>query len=127
MPGPAGRPQWTYLLWGSVGGLIGLGVLGILSIGIFILGIALLLAIFGAVHPASRTTAAVAAVPCLGIAPLAVALNNLGGPGERCQTSAGTLSCSELLSPWPFAIVGIVLVVAGGWLLWKVGRTDAAE
>lgn len=127
MSEPVGRPQWPYLLWGTVGGLVGLGILGMASIGIFVLVIALLLSVVGAIHPASRSTVAVAAVPCVGIAPLAVALNNLGGPGERCYSSPNSVSCGELLNPWPFAIVGIVLVVAGGWLLWKVSRADADE
>ena len=68
----AERPAWPYLLWGGVGALVGLGVVGILSIGIFALALALLLAIVGLVLPASRSAAAVAIVPGLGILPLLV-------------------------------------------------------
>ena len=56
------RPPWTYALWGGVGFLAGFGVVGILSIGIFLLAFALLLAIVGLAIPASRTPAALAAL-----------------------------------------------------------------
>lgn len=120
------RPPWTYALWGGVGFLVGFGVVGILSIGIFLLAFALLLAIVGLTIPASRTPAALAALPGMGIMPLAVALNNAGGPGERCVIAATSTSCSELLNPWPFAIPGLLLVVAGGWLVWRFGRSAPA-
>ncbi|MGV8907603.1 MAG: hypothetical protein ACOH1Y_01345 [Propionicimonas sp.] len=120
---PTERPGWTYALWAAVGVLIGFGVVGILTIGIFLLGLALVLAIVGLALPASRTTAALAVIPGLGVLPLVVGLNNLGGPGERCSSTQGSLSCVELLSPWPFAVPGILLVVVGAWLAWRFGRT----
>jgi len=123
MAAPTERPGWVYLLWGAVGVLIGFGIVGILTIGIFLLGLALLLAIVGLVLPASRSAAALAAIPGLGVLPLVVGLNNLGGPGERCSSTQGSLSCTELLSPWPFAVPGILLILAGGWLVWRFGRT----
>lgn len=120
------RPPWAYALWAAVGVLIGFGVVGILSIGIFLLALALLLAFVGLVIPASRTSAALAALPGLGVMPLVVALNNLGGPGERCSTSVGSTTCMEIMSPWPFAIPGLLLFVAGGWLFWRFGRPGAS-
>ena len=59
----------------------------------------------------------------LGVLPLVVGLNNLGGPGERCSSTQSSLSCIELLSPWPFLLPGILLIVVGGWLAWRFGRT----
>lgn len=125
MSAPTERPLWTYLLWAAVGVLVGFGVVGILTIGIFLLGFALVLAIVGLVLPASRSTAALAALPGLGVLPLVVGLNNLGGPGERCSSTASSLSCNELLSPWPFVIPGVLLIIGGGWLAWRFGRADA--
>jgi len=121
------RPAWTYALWGGVGLLIGVGILGILTIGIFLLALALILAVVGLVLPATRTSAALAALPGIGVMPLVVAFNNAGGPGERCVTTASSTVCSELLSPWPFAIPGLLLVVAGAWLAWRFSRPDAAS
>lgn len=125
----AARPRWPYLLWGAVGALVGLGVVGILSIGVFALAVALLLAVVGLVLPASRSAAVVAMVPGLGVLPLLVGLSNLGGPGERCSSTATSLSCSELLSPWPFLIPGLVFVIGGGWLAWRIqtARTTSTD
>jgi hypothetical protein len=120
------QPWWPYSLWGTVGALIGLGVVGILSIGIFALGVALLLALIGVVIRASRSVAVVGMVPGLGVLPLIVGLSNLGGPGERCSSTANSLSCSELLSPWPFLVPGLVLVVAGCWLVWRIRAAETA-
>ena len=116
----AERPWWPYLLWVAVGALVGLGVVGILSIGVFALGVALLLAITGLMLPASRSSAAVAMVPGLGVMPLLVGLSNLGGPDERCSSTATSMSCSELLNPWPFLIPGLVLTIGGGWCAWRI-------
>lgn len=121
------RPLWPFLLWGSVGVLVGLGVVGILTIGIFALAAALILAVVGVILPDSRSATVLAIVPGLGLLPTMVGLSNLGGPGERCTTSATTLSCSELLSPWPFLVPGVVLIVVGGWLAWRFGRPRAVH
>jgi len=122
----AEQPGWPYLLWGAVGALVGLGVVGILSIGILALAVALLLAVVGVVLRASRSAAVVGMVPGLGMLPLLVGLSNLGGPGERCSSTASSLSCSELLSPWPFLVPGLVLVVGGGWLVWRIRAAGTA-
>ncbi|MFT4111021.1 hypothetical protein [Propionicimonas sp.] len=114
-------PAWAFGLWGTVGVLAGLGVVGILSIGVFALAAAVVLAVVGVALPGSRSAAALAVVPGLGVLPTMVGLSNLGGPGERCATSATTISCSELLNPWPFLVPGVLLIVAGGWLAWWFG------
>jgi len=116
----AERSWWPYLLWGAVGALLGLGVVGILSIGVFALVIALLLAVVALVVPASRSGAVVATVPGLGVLPLLVGLSNLGGPGVRCSSTATSSSCGELLSPWPFLIPGLVFIIGGCWLAWRI-------
>ncbi len=122
MPEAIARPAWTYALWAGVGVLTGLGVVGALTVGPFALGIAIVLAIVGIALPASRSTAVLAIIPGLGVLPLVVALNNLGGPGQRCWSDATSSGCSELMSPWPFAIAGLLAVLVGGWLVWRFNR-----
>jgi hypothetical protein len=106
--------------------LIGLGVVGALSIGPYALGIAVVLSIIGLLRPASRTTAALAIIPGTGVLPLIVALNNAGGPGERCWTAGTASGCNGLLDPWPFAIAGLVAVLGGSVLLWWFNRSSDA-
>ena len=122
MSAPAHRAFWPYVLWAAVGVLVGLGVVSLLTIGTFVLALALILAIAGLVLPGSRTSAALAAVPGVGILPLLVALNNLGGPGERCWSSETSSGCDGLLDPWPFAIPALLLIGGGCWLVWRYGR-----
>jgi len=86
---PAHRAFWPYVLWAAVGVLVGLGVVSLLTIGTFVLALALILAIAGLVLPGSRTSAALAAVPGVGILPLLVALTtwvdpvSAAGPARR--------------------------------------------
>lgn len=120
------RPVWTYVLWAAVGVLTGFGVVGMLTIGAFMIGSAVILAAVGLVLPASRSNAALAAVPGLGVLPLIVAFNNLGGPGERCWSDATSSGCDELLNPWPFAIPAVLLIGVGVWLVWRFGRQASA-
>jgi hypothetical protein len=57
--------------------------------------------------------------------PFWLAWTNVGGPTDDCASGSGD-SCPDLSSPWPYAAVGAVLLVAGliGYLL--TGRRRAA-
>jgi hypothetical protein len=127
MPEVTVRPAWTYVLWAAVGFLAGLGVMGLLTIGPYVLAAALLLAAIGLQFPAARSSAALAAVPAVGVLPLLVALNNLGGPGERCWANDTSSGCDELLNPWSFAIPALLVIGVGTWLLWRFGRPGSAR
>jgi len=48
-----------------------------------------------------------------GLPVLYVAWLNRGGPGEVCHGEARTVTCADEWSPWPFVVVGLVLVAAG--------------
>ncbi len=74
-----------------------------------------------------RRPAARRSVPGLmsgaGLVPLYVAFLNRGGPGEACSRTATSVTCSELVSPWPWLIAGALLVGAG-LVAHRTGRRD---
>jgi hypothetical protein len=109
-PHPNGRV--AFALWATVGALVAFGVIGILTIGIFLLGLA---AVAGAALLLSQgpTRAMTGAISGAGAAPLFIAWFNRGGPGTVCETDQFVQTCSEEWSPWPFLGVGLLLVVAG--------------
>lgn len=120
-----GRPPWWgYALWLCAGILLGFGYAGMASIGIFLIGLALIVILAGVSLPGARNTSVLALVAGLGAAPLFIAWNNLGGPGTVCRTRSTQTSCHELWSPWPFLLLGVALVAAGvGLALW-IGRSS---
>ncbi|WP_426595005.1 hypothetical protein ACPPVS_05390 [Cellulomonas sp. McL0617] len=103
--------------WVLVGALVGLGIAGLLTIGILLLGAALVLAAIGSSTPRLRNRSALGLVGGLAAAPLGIAWLNRGGPGSVCTVSAGTTSCLDAWSPWPFVAVGSALVVGCGVLV----------
>ena len=112
MTGERAREWRWFAAWALAGGLYLLGLLSLLSIGIFVLAVAALLTLV-LVRTDSRS-----GVACLisgGALPLAyVAWLNRGGPGTVCHSISGNgSSCTDEWSPWPFAIVAVVLLVAG--------------
>lgn len=110
-----GWPLWL------VGGLLAsLGVVSLPSIGIFLLGGALLILLAAAAWARPRGMPLVlvgAAAPLLWVGWL-----HRGGPGQRCWQGGRTSGCTELLDPWPFVLAGLVLAAAGLVLLVAVRR-----
>ena len=58
-----------------------------------------------------------AAVPMLFVAWL-----NRDGPGEVCTRTATSVSCTDEWSPWPFAVVGVALVLGSVVLVGLLSR-----
>jgi hypothetical protein len=48
-----------------------------------------------------------------GMVLLVIAFLNRDGPGEVCKTSATGHHCTSAWSPWPWVVVGVLLVVGG--------------
>jgi hypothetical protein len=122
-----GREALTFAAWAVVGLTGILGVLSILTIGIFVVAGAALLAGYLA-----RRIRSPQAGPGLltgaGVMLLIVAYLNRGGPGTVCTTSAGSVSCTQEMSPWPWMATALCLIAVGVALGVKVQvrRTRAA-
>jgi len=84
------------------------GVLGILSIGIFILPCALFATFYLARrNPARRYLTGI--LSGVGVPLLVVAYLNRGGPAFVCTES----TCDQQLSPWPWLLAGVLFVLLG--------------
>lgn len=99
--------------WGLVGLLGVFAGLALLTIGVFVLPVALVLAgvlllRYGADRAAAGALLVGAAAPVGWIAWL-----NRFGPGTYCRTTADGVGCTQMWSPWPWFAVAVILVVAG--------------
>ena len=108
--------------WLLIGACYLLGLLSILSIGIFILPITMV----GTVALATRRDTQRGLPGLVSSASLPLFLLtylNRHGPGTYCTTSADGGSCTEgLLAPWPLLAVGLLLLVAGVVLFRRLRR-----
>ena len=111
------RPAWHwYVAWLVVGAIWPWTVLGIFSIGIFVLPIAAVATVVLAARAESRRGAA-GIVSGLGLPLLFIAAINRAGPGMICttRTTAGGYveSCGEQWNPLPWLALGVVFLVVG--------------
>lgn len=107
-----GPAPWAYLWWAAVGAGAGIGVIGILTIGALFLAGTLVLVVIGVAWGPLRNTSVIATVGGLAAAPLYLAWLNREGPGTVCESTHDVRHCVERWSPWPFLIVGLVLLAA---------------
>lgn len=104
--------RWVaFAAWALVGVAVAFGVLGLLTIGAFILmGAAVLGALvwrgFGRCGLAGLVSG-------LGVPLLYVAALNWQGPGEHCTRDGNSVSCVDMWSPWPWLLIGVGLVLGG--------------
>lgn len=101
-----------FVIWAVEGAATALGVLTLLTIGVFVLPAALVLGAVLAWH-APRWLAGPGIVAGLGLPLFYVGYLNRGGPGMVCTTVAGGSECTQETSPWPWAAAGLLLVIAG--------------
>ena len=113
-----GRSRGRFGAWLLVGAAYAVGFVGIASIGIFVLPIAIIGTVLLARLPASLRGVP-GLIAGLGLPPLYVAYLNRGYGGPACSTN-GTAAqhtlgyqCTQALNPWPWLAAGLVLVVAG--------------
>ena len=105
------RRRWAWFLGGLLAGAgLAVGLLGALTIGIFVLPFAVALVVLLAIrHPEGL----IGAISGLGLPLLYVAYLNRDGPGTICTRSAGGTSCTDEWAPLPWLLAGLILVALG--------------
>ncbi|MFJ1970915.1 hypothetical protein ACIO93_19770 [Streptomyces sp. NPDC087903] len=115
-----------FLAWLAIGAAAGLGVLTILTIGLYLL----LISVAAALAVAARRRSAVGLPGLLsgvGLPLLYVAYLNRQGPGTVCTTTATGQSCVDEWSPWLWLAAGVVLFLAGAVWFTVTGRRGRAR
>ncbi|MDN5794868.1 MAG: hypothetical protein L0H79_03850 [Intrasporangium sp.] len=111
--GPSSSPaHWlAFASWGLVGAGYAFGVLGLATIGMFVLAGSVVLTLLVLKAWGRRGLAGL--VSGAGLPLLYVAFLNRGGPGMVCTTGPDSMSCVDAWSPWPWLAVGAALIAAG--------------
>jgi len=105
--------SWAAFCGWSVAGLgMGLGVMSMLTIGPFVLLATLVLCAVLLYRPGVGTAMAGLASG-IGVPPLYVAWLNRDGPGTVCSHTATSSACTDEWTPWPFLVVGLMLLAVG--------------
>ncbi|MGZ4713791.1 MAG: hypothetical protein ACXVJ7_05535 [Acidimicrobiia bacterium] len=120
----AGMGWGWYFAWFAVGAAYTLAALGAMSIGILVLPVA----VAATIVVATRRTSSVGLpglVSGFGLPFLYVAFLNRDGPGTVCSVSANATDCTDEMSPWPWLVMGVVLIAVG--VLVFVRRSRARE
>ena len=104
---------WAYIWWAATGALVSFGVVSLLTIGVFLIPVALVLFVVGMLLAPLRNQATIVMIGGLAAAPLYIAWLNRQGPGTVCEPYGVDGShCWEQWSPWPFAAVALLLIGA---------------
>lgn len=106
------RPWAWFSAWLLIGGLWSITLLGIATIGLFVLPVSL--AATAILARRSHGAGALGLLSGLALPVFYVAYLNRDGPGNVCSsTSGGGQSCVQEWSPWPWLAAGVVLTIAG--------------
>jgi hypothetical protein len=101
-----------FITWMLTGAGYALGILGALSIGPYVLVIAVAATIVLATRTGSRVgLPGLISGPSLPL--FYVAFLNRSGPGTVCTSTATSQSCVDEWSPWPWLAIGVVVLVSG--------------
>ena len=122
--GRAAPVAWIW--WVVTGAAIGVGIVGLLTIGGLFLVLGLVMAVAGAAMRWTHNRSVFMAVAGASAGPLTLAWLNRNGPGTVCETSGDVTACIEQWSPWPFLVVAVVLISVGVALAWKASGRAAS-
>jgi hypothetical protein len=101
-----------FTAWLLVGAGYAVGLVGIASIGLFVLPLPVLATVLLA-RRQPATSGLPGLISGLGVPFLYVAYLNRAGPGTICSTVTGGQECTDEWSPWPWLAVGVILLVLG--------------
>ena len=101
-----------FTAWLFVGAGYALSLIGIASIGLFVLPLPVLATVL-LVRRQHPTSGLLGLISGLAIPLLYVAYLNRAGPGTICTTVTGGQQCNDEWSPWPRLAVGVILFVLG--------------
>jgi hypothetical protein len=112
-PRTLSRLPWVWFTaWLFVGAGYGLSLIGIASIGLFVLPVPVLATVL-LVRRQHATSGLPGLISGLAIPLLYVAYLNRAGPGTICTTVTGGQQCNDEWSPGPWLAVGVILFVLG--------------
>jgi hypothetical protein len=123
---PSRRPSYgSFVAWMGVGAGTCLALLTALTIGPVLL-VAVVVALVVLIRrPGGVGEGVNGVVSGVGVVLLAIAYLNRHGPGEYCETSATEQRCTSEWSPWPWLVVGLLLLAGGVLLFRRAGRAVA--
>jgi hypothetical protein len=105
-------PRVWFTAWLLVGAGYALSLVGIASIGLFILPLPVLATVL-LIRRQPTTSGLPGLISGLGVPLLYVAYLNRAGPGTICTTVTGGQECNDEWSPWPWLAVGVILLILG--------------
>lgn len=125
--GPARREWAGFVAWLMLGAAYAIGLLAMLTVGLFIVAIALVpTVLLWRKRRADREMLGL--LSGLGLPLLYVAYLNRDGPGTVCTTGRdASRSCTDEWSPWPFLAVGILLLLVGAGAFVAARRSAGAR
>jgi hypothetical protein len=110
--------EWRWFAaWMLVGGLYQFSMLGMMTIGLFVLPIPILATVLLVrVHAGGRS--ALGLVAGLSFPLFYVSFLNHDGPGMICSAIEGGTACTEEMSPWPWLVAGVAFLALGTAAFW---------
>ena len=112
----------TFAAWMAIGAGACLALLTVLTIGLPVLVVVLIAGALLVRRAGSMEHGVTGLMSGVGLLLVLIAYLNRHGPGEYCQTTATEQHCTSEWSPWPWLIVGVVLVAVGALLFREAVR-----
>ncbi|HUW87675.1 MAG TPA: hypothetical protein VMW30_04775 [Candidatus Paceibacterota bacterium] len=109
------KSSWmSFLAWPVVGATLAVSVLGAMTIGLYVLPLAIA-ALFALLRWGGNRKSSVGLISGAGLPFLYIAFLNRHGPADIvCRLYAdGGQQCAQEFSPWPLLIIGTILVLLG--------------